>query len=186
MATTTKPMTMSEHDRGPFVAPDEELAALKRAARALRAGKAGTPKLIATNGEEVALSPTLLRVLRRSVEVLADDRAVLLNSLGKQISPQEAATLLAVPVTYLVKLLDDGTLRFTLDGDFRRLSLAEVLAYRQELRARQHEALDELARLSQELGLYDLDYSTIKPKRLLEYEEEDRRAVSGDTQGTND
>ncbi|MEX2441239.1 MAG: excisionase family DNA-binding protein, partial [Pontimonas sp.] len=112
--------------------------------------------------------------------------AVILDSLGKQITPHEAAELLRVPITHMVKLLDDGTLPFTRVGDFRRLSLDDVLTYRQLRDARRHEGLDELARLSQELGLYDLDYSTIKVKRLLEFEEDESQANSGENEELRD
>lgn len=172
MATTTKVTSLSEQDRGPFVPPDVELAALKRTAQALQASGSGTPKLVAANGGEVELSPTLLRVLRRSVEVLANDQAVLLDSLGKQISPHQAAELLGFSLTYVTKLLDDGELPFTLVGDFRRLSLNDVLAYRQEFKAMQREGLRELAQLGQDLGLYDLDVDPTQLKRLAEFEDE--------------
>ena len=172
MATTTKTTPTSEQDRGPFVPADTELAALKHAAQALRASESGTPKLIAANGDEVELPPTLLRVLRLSAETLANDEAVLVVSLGKQISPHQAAELLSVPITHLVKLLDDGELPFTLIGEFRRLSLNDVLAYRQVLSARQDEALDEMTRMGQEWGLNDIDYSSVKVRGLAEIEDD--------------
>lgn len=181
MATTTKSTPTSEHDRGPFVPADTELAALKRAAQALRAGATGSPKLVAPTGEKIELSPTLLRVLRRSAEILADDQAVLLDSLGKQISPHQAAELLGFSVTYVTKLLDDGELPFTLLDDFRRLSLDDVLTYRRAFKLRQREALNDMIRLSEELGLYDLDDSTIELKRLAEFEEEEEQAKSGNS-----
>ncbi|MDQ3655833.1 MAG: excisionase family DNA-binding protein [Chloroflexota bacterium] len=175
MTTTTDTISVAERDRGPFVAPDTELEVLQRAARALNQSESGSFKLITNNGQEIEVPLTLLRVLRLGAEMLALDRAVVLDSLGRQITPHEAAELLRVPITYLVKLLDDGTLPFTRDGDFRRLSLDDVLTYRQLRDQQRHAALDEMTRMGQEWGLYDIDYSTIKAKRLAEFDDESKQ-----------
>jgi excisionase family DNA binding protein len=172
MATTIKTTPTSEHDGGPFVPPDTELAALKRAAQALGATDSGSPKLVAANGDEVKLPPTLLRVLRLSAEILANDEAVLVDSLGKQISPHQAAELLGFTVTYVEKLLEDGTLPFTQMGDVRRMSLNDVLAFRDDFRRQRRAALSEIARLGQEMGLDDPDLGTIELRRLAEFDDE--------------
>lgn len=178
MATSTDTIPVAEHDRGPFVAPDTEREALERAARALNQSESGSVKLITNNGKEIELSPTLLRVLRQGAAILAADRAVVVESIGKLVTPRQAAELVGVHVHHLERLLDTGELPFENEGPVRLLPLDDVLAYRQVFKARQHEGLDELARISQEMGLYDLDYSTIKIKRLLEFDEEERQADS--------
>jgi excisionase family DNA binding protein len=172
VATTIKTTPTSEPDHGPFVPADAELAALKRAAQALRTSESGSPKLVAANGDELELPPTLLRVLRLSAETLADARAVLLDSLGKQISPHQAAELLGFSVTYVEKLLEDGTLPFTQVGDVRRMSLIDVLAFRDDFRRQRRAALSEIARLGQEMGLDDPDLGTIELRRLAEFDDE--------------
>lgn len=55
----------------------------------------------------------------------------------------------------MIKLLDDGKLPFEQPGRHRRIRLDDVLAYRDERRQKRSEALDELVRQSDALGLYD-------------------------------
>jgi hypothetical protein len=80
--------------------------------------------------------------------------------------------LLGFPIHYLTKVVDAGELLTTTENGVTLLQLDDVLAYRQEFRRQRREALSELARLSQEMGLDDLDLKTVKLKRLAEFDDE--------------
>ena len=56
---------------------------------------------------------------------------------------------------YLVRLLDDDKLPYDRTGKHRRLKIEDVLAYKQKRDHDRDEKLDELARLTEELGGYD-------------------------------
>jgi excisionase family DNA binding protein len=113
------------------------------------------PRIIGPNGEEVEIPASVFQILRRSVHYLAHDQAVTVVPVGKDLTTQQAADILNVSRPYLIKLLEDGAIPFTMTGSHRRVPLAALLVYKQQHEARQRAALDELTRLSQEYGLYD-------------------------------
>jgi hypothetical protein len=161
MAATTDHIPGTDQDqpnREPHLAPASERAATKRVAKALGTAPTGPARLITADGQEIDLPATLLRVLRLSADQLASGRAVLLDSLGGQISPAQAAEILGFPLDYVMKLLDSGELPSERAHDVRLLKLVDVLAYRQAFKQQQREALRNLSQRSQESGLFDLVY----------------------------
>ena len=55
----------------------------------------------------------------------------------------------------VVKLIDDGVLTSRKVGSHRRITLADLLAYRDDMIARRRAVLDQMSRDAEELGLYD-------------------------------
>lgn len=74
----------------------------------------------------------------------------------KELSTVEAARILNVSRTYLVKLLDAGTLPHRKVGKHRRIRKADVLEYKKQDDERRSASLDELAELGQE---HDMGYN---------------------------
>ena len=179
MATTTNITPVAGNERDPFAAPEAELEALQGIAQALSQTEFNQAKLVTESGEETVLSPTLLRLLRLAANTLAADRAVVLESFGRLVTPYQAAELIGVPASYVDKLLSDGELSHVNGSAIRLLSRDDVLDFHRAYKAQQREALDELARLSQELGLYDLDFDASRLKCLAEFAEDDDEADEG-------
>ncbi len=73
----------------------------------------------------------------------------------REVSTQRAATVLNVSRPTVVKLIDDGVLPSRKVGSHRRIMLADVLAYRDEVVVRRRAVLDQMSRGAEELGLYD-------------------------------
>lgn len=71
-----------------------------------------------------------------------------------ELTSQQAANILNVSRPYLNKLLEEGEIPFRKVGRHRRIQAMDVLEYKQQAYKKSGEALDELARLSEELGLY--------------------------------
>lgn len=138
------PVTADEHER-------EQLNAIERLMQGEQA-----PKLVGTSGEQVELPAPALALLRELVHQLAREQAVAVVATGKELTTQQAADILNVSRPFLVKLLEQGKIPFALVGAHRRILVSDLLAYKQRRDAARREALDELARISQEMGMYDM------------------------------
>jgi excisionase family DNA binding protein len=71
----------------------------------------------------------------------------------KMITTEEAAEILNVSRSYVVKLMSSGALSAVKVGRYRRLSSGEVRRYKDASIKEREAALNELAEISQELGL---------------------------------
>jgi excisionase family DNA binding protein len=74
-------------------------------------------------------------------------------ALPVELTTQQAAEILNVSHLVLVGLLETGTIPFRVVGTHRRISTADLMAYRVQDDARRDEALAELTRQAQDLGL---------------------------------
>ena len=115
--------------------------------------KQATAKLIAPDGHEMVLPASMYEVLRRAAHQLAAGLAVSIVPVATMLSTQQAADLLSVSRPFVVKLIKQGEIPHTMAGKHRRVQLGDVLAYRDRQAGVRSEALDELARLSEDLPL---------------------------------
>lgn len=105
--------------------------------------------------DELVLPPSAARLLLGILTELGEGNAVAFSPIQAELTTNQAAELLNVSRPYLTKLLDEGVIPFRKVGAHHRVRLADVLAYKKEMFAKRHAALDELTALDQELGLYD-------------------------------
>src|SRR5687767_3584039 len=89
-------------DRDPVEALEAEDSAILALAQLLGGGDTGTLRLVTERGETVPLSPSLARVLRRAARILAQQNAVVIHPLSKELTTQQAADLLQVSRPHLV------------------------------------------------------------------------------------
>lgn len=155
-------MTGLVFDTTEAVAPTEAEAELARETARLLA-----PQLAKANGtvqlqfvdreggsEAVTIPATAVRLLVTILAQMASGNAVRLIPHHAELTTQEAAELLNVSRPYLVRLLDEGRMPFRKVGTHRRVLFEDLMAYKAEHRRARGTALDDLTRLSQELGLY--------------------------------
>lgn len=129
-----------------------ELAVIERALA--RDGEVAA-RLVDAHGDTVDVPSELVGVLMAIVQHLKAGHGVTVASLQAELTTVEAAELLNVSRPHLIKLLGGGALPFRMVGTHRRLRLVDVLAYRDRQDAAAREALDELTRQAEDLGLYD-------------------------------
>lgn len=86
---------------------------------------------------------------------LAEGRAVSVADADEELTTREAADLLNVSRPHLTQLLKEGEIPSHKVGSHFRVYRRDVLAYKAKRQERSEEAMQELTRLSQELGLYD-------------------------------
>lgn len=133
----------------------QELA--REALRLLERSDAENPAvdLRVPNVDESAHLPAVaVRAMRDVLANLAAGRDVAVVPEQAELTTQQAADMLGVSRPYLIKLLNEGVLEHRKVGRHRRVPKSAVLAYRSEQTKDARVAADELAALSDELGLY--------------------------------
>jgi excisionase family DNA binding protein len=142
-------------DREPVAPPEGDQAALTAVVRLLDATDEQGPMLVGPPGSQVDLPASLARVLLLAARAMSNDRAVAVVPVHKQLTTQQAATMLGVSRPYLVKLLDEGEIPSTKTGTHRRVRLEDLMAYADRRDVERRKNLDLLTQISQELGLYE-------------------------------
>ncbi len=112
-------------------------------------------KLVNPAGEVTEIPESVFLLLERIIEVLARGDAITVVPVGKELTTQQAANILNVSRQYVVRLLDSGSIPYRRTGTHRRIRMEDLLAYKSRRDRDRMESLDDLSRLSQQLGGYD-------------------------------
>jgi excisionase family DNA binding protein len=113
-------------------------------------------KLVSADGkEEIILPQTVFQVLRQIVHLMMQGRAIFIVPADKEVSTQEAADVLNVSRPFLIKLLEEGKIPFINVGSHRRIRFSDLMDFKKKRDAKREQALEKIAQLSQELGLYE-------------------------------
>lgn len=98
----------------------------------------------ASEHDRVELTEQLHEVLKRAAHALSHGQSISILTRDQEISTQQAAEILGLSRPTVVRLIDDGELDAHVPGTVRRkLRLADVLAYREELHARRNRFITE-------------------------------------------
>ncbi|MGV9615955.1 helix-turn-helix domain-containing protein [Nocardia xishanensis] len=126
--------------------PSEELAPVVSflAAHESRRGDRIRPRYLLVGADEhdqVEVPESVHRVLVQVVAALREGKAVTVAPQSMTLTTQQAADLLGVSRPTVVRLIDANEIPAERTGSRRRVLLTDVLAYRDERRRRQYEAL---------------------------------------------
>ena len=102
---------------------------------------------------ESRIRAVLRDTIMKAASILAAGKQVSVHAEEEMITTQEAAELLNVSRPYVVKLIKSGELNAVKVGRYRRLSSAEVRRYKDAWMKKRESALNELAEISQKMGL---------------------------------
>lgn len=102
----------------------------------------------------VTLPRGLGEVLRQILANTAAGRGVTVMPTHAELTTQQAAEMLNVSRPYLIKLLENGAIQFHKVGTHRRILVSSLRDYRRKMELDARTAADELAELTEELGLY--------------------------------
>ena len=135
--------------------PDHEAAQLARESaaelsRLLNKKPNADRASVKLDDHDLILPRQAILLLRDLLADMAQGNAVSVVPRHAQITTQQAANILNVSRPHLIKLLDKGELAFTKVGTHRRIQFGDIMAYRDKLKRRSSEAMDELARIAQE------------------------------------
>ncbi len=105
----------------------------------------------ADEGEQVEVPEALHKVLVQAVEALRAGKAVTISPTNVKLTTQQAADLLGVSRPTVVRLIEAGEVASERIGNRRKILLTDLLAYREDRRKRQYDAiLNTAADLSDE------------------------------------
>jgi len=107
------------------------------------------------NGATVQLPKTAADGLIEMLEAVAEGDIATVVRTPREVSTQQAATVLNVSRPTVEKLIDDGVLPSRKVGSHRRIMLTDLLAYRADMVARRRAVLDQMSRDADELGFYE-------------------------------
>ena len=98
----------------------------------------------ADEGERVELTEQLHALLKQVVHGLSGGQSISILTRDQEISTQQAAQILGLSRPTVLRLIDTGELPAHVPGAVRRkLHLADVLAYREELHAQRNRFITE-------------------------------------------
>jgi len=103
--------------------------------------------------EMIAIPPGALRLFVDVLTQLGQGHAVTLLPQRAELTTQEAADYLNVSRPYVVGLIEQNKLPARKVGTRRRIAFEDLVRFEGQDRAKRRTALDELARIDQELGL---------------------------------
>ena len=108
------------------------------------------------DGQRVPLPEPLYRVLVQAAATLVAGHQVVMAPVQHKLTTQEAADLLNVSRPYFVRLVDRGDIPSEKVGRHRRVTFGDLMDYKKKRIEERREALENLIREREELGLYDL------------------------------
>ena len=152
MGSTTfrasEPVIPNEKDRAIAAESRRRLGGLLRSnpPASLRIGTGRAAK-------EIALPSIAVRFLFDLLTHMGRGNAVAVVPIQSDLTTQQAADLLSVSRPYLVGLLESKKLPFHKVGTHRRVLFKDVIAYKKSLDGKRSNALDDLTKQAQELGL---------------------------------
>lgn len=106
--------------------------------------------------DELVLPGHVVQLLLDILSEMGQGNAISILPIHAELSTQQASNILNVSRPYLVKLLEEGTIPFHKVGSHRRVLAEDLIDYKKSMDEKRNETLDELASMSQELGMgYD-------------------------------
>jgi excisionase family DNA binding protein len=96
--------------------------------------------------EELPISRSLYDALIAAARALADNNTVVVASLSEEITTQTAAELLGMSHPHLVRRLESDELPFKFVDRYRRVRLADVLQFRDDMLEEFDEGMREIGR----------------------------------------
>lgn len=155
MSITADRVELSDHDA-------ELLAQASRLmGEALDRSEARKIALVEENADgsdaaRLEVPPATLRLLSEILALMARQQTFVLYPESSELTTKQAAEVLGVSRPFLIRVLEAGEMPFRKVGRHRRVLMKDVLTYKQTMQVKSRAALDELVKLSEEVGGYDL------------------------------
>lgn len=120
------------------------------------------PRLVGPDGHSVEVPESMFGVLLQVAAAMKAGLAVTVAPNRLLLSTQEAADLLRISRTTLVRLLETGAIPFEKPNRHRKVRLDDLLEYRRRQRSAAELAFADMIADTERLGLYDADPDDVK------------------------
>jgi excisionase family DNA binding protein len=120
------------------------------------------PRLTGADGCSVEIPEPMFEVLLQVAAAMKAGLAVTVVPHHLTLSTQEAADLLRISRTTLVRLLETGAIPFEKPSRHRKVRLNDLLEYRRRQRSQAELAFADMVADTERLGLYDSDPAEVR------------------------
>ena len=120
------------------------------------------PRLTGPDGQSVELPEPMFEVLLQVAVAMKAGLAVTVAPHHLLLSTQEAADLLRISRTTLVRLLESGVIPFDKPSRHRKVRLDDLLEYRRRQRSEAELAFAEMTADAERMGLYSMDRDEVQ------------------------
>lgn len=111
--------------------------------------------LVSADERRIEVPPMLFEVLTQVAKALSEGMGVSVAPLNAMLTTQEAADFLGISRPTFVRILDRGEIPMERPGRHRYVRLSDLIAHQENVRLKRRRILDEMARDSEAVGLYD-------------------------------
>jgi excisionase family DNA binding protein len=107
----------------------------------------------AKQAPSIELPPQALRAIADLLGLMGQQQPIMIIPQKHELTTQEAAGFLNVSRPYVIKQIEDGSLKCRKVGRHRRIEFQELMRFQKAQQQKSEDALQRLTDLSQELGL---------------------------------
>ncbi len=105
--------------------------------------------------ERIKIPLNSLKLLAKILKATSQGKLISIVPIATEITTQAAAELIGCSRPHLIKLLENGEIKFTKIGKHRRIKYQDVLEYKKKVKTEQRKLLIEIMKADEESGLYD-------------------------------
>jgi excisionase family DNA binding protein len=109
-----------------------------------------------SNSVRLEVPPATLRLLSQILALMARQQTFVLYPESSELTTKQAAEVLGVSRPFLIRVLEAGEIPYRKIGRHRRVLMKDVLSYKQTTQVKREAAMDELVKISEDIGGYDL------------------------------
>lgn len=104
-------------------------------------------------GAELPLGDQFMTLLRQMFTSLAQGRPIAILPLDHELTPNQAAEILNVSRSYVLRQIADGALPARMVGTHHRIRIEDLMSFKQKSDAEYERGMDDLVALEQNMGL---------------------------------
>lgn len=109
-----------------------------------------------SDSARLEVPPATLRLLSHILALMARQQTFVLYPESSELTTKQAADVLGVSRPFLIRVLEAGDIPYRKVGRHRRVLMKDVLSYKQTTHVKRQAAMDELVKITEEMGGYDL------------------------------